>query len=96
MTDIEILKRQFLHALKRGTGEAYLIVKDKMIGITANKLYKLLFYSNKSLCTIWLMLQRIKFIKFIYGSLPTSIITFHIDSPKVSFINNSRLVYRGF
>lgn len=28
MTDIRILKRQFLHALKRGTGEAYLIVKD--------------------------------------------------------------------
>jgi predicted nucleic acid-binding protein len=28
MTDIEILKRQVLHALKRGTGEAYLIVKE--------------------------------------------------------------------
>ena len=28
MTNIDILKRQFLHALKRGTGEAYLIVKE--------------------------------------------------------------------
>ncbi|WP_312747899.1 hypothetical protein [Sphingobacterium multivorum] len=28
MPDLRILKRQFLHALKRGTGEAYLIVKE--------------------------------------------------------------------
>ena len=28
MPDIRTLKRQFLHALKRGTGEAYLIVKE--------------------------------------------------------------------
>ncbi len=27
MPDLRILKRQFLHVLKRGTGEAYLIVK---------------------------------------------------------------------
>ena len=28
MPDLRILKRQFLHALKRGTGEVYLIVKE--------------------------------------------------------------------